>query len=129
MSNIVFVVEKTGTGFSAYAEDFEKIPAGTTGDTMAELRTNIEDAYNSVAEFKGWPEITIDHIILKYDLAQLFEYFGIDAVLFAERINIPSSTMTGYLNKTDTPSDIELSQIIIGLQQLGKELSGIFIPA
>lgn len=54
MNKIVFVVEKTGTGFSAYAEDFEKIPAGTTGDTMAELRINIEDAYNSVAELKGW---------------------------------------------------------------------------
>ncbi len=67
MSQIVFIVEWTSDGFSAYAEDFERIPAGTTGDTMSELRKNIEDAYNSVSELRGWPDATLDQITIKYD--------------------------------------------------------------
>jgi len=64
--SITFVIEKTGTGFSAYAKE-DDIHAGTSGDNMAELRQNIQDAYNSYAEVKGWPEVTIDDITLEYD--------------------------------------------------------------
>jgi hypothetical protein len=31
MSPQTFIVEKTSTGFSAYAEDFDHFPVGTTG--------------------------------------------------------------------------------------------------
>jgi hypothetical protein len=34
---------------------------------MDELKQNIEDAYNSYAEIKGWPEVRIDDITLEYD--------------------------------------------------------------
>lgn len=63
---ITFVIEKTGTGFSAYAKE-DNIHAGTSGDTMDELMQNIQDAYNSYAEVKGWPEVTIDDITLEYE--------------------------------------------------------------
>jgi hypothetical protein len=36
MEKIVFVVENTNTGYSAYAEDFEKYSVGTTGGDMKE---------------------------------------------------------------------------------------------
>jgi hypothetical protein len=61
MKKIVFIVEKTSDGFSAFAED-DNIPAATSADTMAELRINIVDAYNSYAELKGLPEVAIDEI-------------------------------------------------------------------
>lgn len=126
MSKIVFIVEKTGTGFSAYAEDFEKIPAGTTGDNMAELRTNIEDAYNSVAELKGWPEVTIDQITIRYDLAQFFEYYSeISAKGVAKRVGINPALLSQYVNGKKTPSDKQIKKILTGIQELGRELSSL----
>jgi transcriptional regulator with XRE-family HTH domain len=124
MNKIVFIVEKTGTGFSAYAEDFDKIPAGTTGDTIAELRTNIEDAYNSVAELKGWPEVTIDQITVKYDLAQFFEYYKeISAKGLAQRIGMSSTLLSQYVNGKKIPSDKQVKKILLGIQELGRELA------
>ncbi|MDR6786123.1 hypothetical protein ABIE26_004842 [Pedobacter africanus] len=64
---IVFIVEKTGTGFSTYAED-DSIPASTSADNMTELRINNVDAYNSVAEIKGLPELTVDDISIQLDV-------------------------------------------------------------
>lgn len=126
MSKIVFIVEKTGTGFSAYAEDFKKIPAATTGDSMYELRANIEDAYNSVAEFNGWPEVTIDQITIRYDLAQFFEYYKeINAKAVAKRVGINASLLSQYVNGKKTPSDKQIKKILAGVQELGRELSSL----
>ena len=50
MSLITFVVEKTSTGFSAYAEDFENFPVGTTGDHLSGLKKNILEALNLYQE-------------------------------------------------------------------------------
>ncbi len=43
MKNYLFIVEKTHTGFSAYSNDFEKFPVGTTGTSISELKANILD--------------------------------------------------------------------------------------
>ena len=124
MSKIVFIVEKTGTGFSAYAEDFEKIPAGTSGDTMAELRNNIEDAYNSVAEDKGWPEVSINDITIKYDLPQFFEYYKeISAKGVAKRVGINHTLLSQYVNGKKEPSEKQVKKILSGIQELGRELA------
>ena len=124
MSQIVFIVERTSDGFSAYAEDFERIPAGTTGDTMPELRKNIEDAYNSVAELKGWPEVTIDKITIKYDLAQFFEYYKeISAKGVAKRVGINPALLSQYVNGKKIPSDKQVKKILTGVQELGRELA------
>lgn len=64
---ITFVIEKTRTGLSAYAKE-DSIHAGTSGDTMDELKQNIQDAYNSYAEVRGWPEVSINEITLEYNL-------------------------------------------------------------
>jgi transcriptional regulator with XRE-family HTH domain len=124
MNKIIFIVEKTSDGFSAYAEDFDKIPAGTTGDTIAELRTNIEDAYNSVAELRGWPEVTIDQITVKYDLAQFFEYYKeISAKGLAQRIGMSSTLLSQYVNGKKSPSEKQVKKILLGIQELGRELA------
>lgn len=68
MKNIVFIVEKTNTGYSAYAENY---PAYTTGDNLAELKTNILNAINSWFEHKGEPEVSEADIKLQFDLPQL----------------------------------------------------------
>jgi predicted RNase H-like HicB family nuclease len=43
MRKIKVIVEKTGTGYSAFAEDF---PVATTGKTIDKLKSNILEALN-----------------------------------------------------------------------------------
>lgn len=42
MNNYTIRIEKTNTGFSAY---FEEIPVATTGSNIAELLSNLKEAF------------------------------------------------------------------------------------
>ena len=50
MEIVTFIVEETSTGFSAYAED---LPVYTTGESMEELKANIEEAMGLYQEETG----------------------------------------------------------------------------
>lgn len=124
MKKIVFIVEKTNTGYSAYADDFEKIPAATSGDTLAELRTNIVDAYNSVAELKGWPDVTIDAITIQLDLPQFFEFYKvINIKALSSRIGMSNTLLSQYIHGQKKASKKQVGRILTGIKDLGKELS------
>lgn len=125
MKKIVFIVEKTSDGFSAYAED-DKIPAATSADTMAELRINIVDAYNSVAELKGWPEVTIDEINVQLDLPQFFDYYKIiNASALGSRIGMDKTLLSQYVNGHKKAGPKQVQRILNGIKQLGSELSSL----
>ena len=123
MSQIVFIVEKTSTGFSAYADNFEKYPVGTTGDTIAELKGNILDATNFLLEEEN-KSVTEDQITIKYDLPQFFEFYKeISAKGVAQRVGINPALLSQYVNGKKTPSDKQVKKILLGVQELGRELS------
>jgi hypothetical protein len=65
MKKIVFVVEKTTTGFSAYAEDSRKYTVRTTSDTMDDLKINILDAINVYLKALNEKQVIEDQIIIK----------------------------------------------------------------
>lgn len=125
MKKIVFIVEKTSDGFSAYAED-DNIQAATSADTMAELRINIVDAYNSVAELKGWPEVTIDEINVQLDLPQFFDYYKIiNASALGARIGMDKTLLSQYINGHKKAGPKQIQKILNGIKQLGRELSSL----
>ena len=125
MKKIVFIIEKTTDGFSAYAEN-ENIPAATTADTMAELRINIVDAYNSVAELKGLPEVTFDEINIQLDLPQFFEYYKIiNASALGSRIGMDKTLLSQYVNGHKKAGPKQIQRIMNGIKQLGSELSSL----
>ena len=127
MKKIVFIVEKTDTGFSAYAED-DNIPAATTADTMAELRVNTVDAYNSIAELKGLPEVTIDEINIQLDLPQFFDYYKvINASALGARIGMDKTLLSQYVNGHKKAGPKQIQRIMNGIKQLGSELSSLEI--
>ena len=127
MKKIVFIVEKTSDGFSAYAEN-ENIPAATSADTMAELRTNIVDAYNSVAELKGLPEVTFDEINIQLDLPQFFEYYKIiNASALGSRIGMDKTLLSQYVNGHKKAGPKQTQRIMDGIKQLVSELSSLEI--
>ncbi|TDO21912.1 XRE family transcriptional regulator [Pedobacter duraquae] len=126
MRKIVFIVEKTDTGFSAYADDFENIPAATTADTLGELKTNALDAFNTIAELKGLEEANIDDIVIQLDLPQLFEYYKIiNASALGARIGMDKTLLSQYVNGHKKAGPKQVQKIICGIRELGSELASL----
>jgi hypothetical protein len=125
MKDIVFIVEKTGTGYSAYAKE-DKYPFGTTGGTMEELKTNMVDAANSWFEYKGQPEIGIEDIAIQIDLKQFFDYYKeVNAKAIAKRVGLNETLLSQYVNGIKEPSKKQTEKILRGVKSLGRELSAI----
>lgn len=127
MNKIQFIVEKTNTGFSAFAEGNE-IPVYTSGGSMSELKTNMLEAYNSFADLKGLEEITNDDIVIKLDVPQLFEFYKIiNASALGARIGMDKTLISQYANGHKKPGIKQVKRILVGIKQLGNELASLDI--
>lgn len=60
---VKFIVETTGTGFSAYAKDY---PVYTTGGTLVQLEKNMLDAINSWFEHEKIPQALQEDITYSF---------------------------------------------------------------
>jgi len=115
-----FILEKTRTGFSAYSDDH---PVFTTGKTFTELNSNILEVMNFYLEEE---EILVvpENIILEIDLKQFFEYYRvINAKFLAERIGMNETLLSQYVKGRKKPSRQQVEKIIIGINEIGIELS------
>ncbi len=122
--NIKVIVEKTRTGFSAFAQDQEVY---TTGKTFAELKKNILEALNFYFEDEG-RKISPKQIALEIDLKQFFQYYRvINAKFLAERIGMNPTLLSQYVQGRKKPSTQQTEKIIEGLNEIGKELSEIHL--
>lgn len=122
MKNYKFVVERTQTGFSAFAED-ENLPVFTTGKDFEEIKTNILDALNLYLEHAGKKAATAENIITKLDLPSFFEFYSIiNAKALSKRINMNESLLSQYVNGKKEPSEKQIQKILTGIKDLGKEL-------
>lgn len=122
--NIKVIVEKTRTGFSAFAQDHEVY---TTGKTFAELKQNILEALNFYFEDAGI-KISPKQIALEIDLKQFFQYYRvINAKFLAERIGMNPTLLSQYVQGRKKPSAQQTEKIIEGLNEIGKELSEIHL--
>ncbi|GAB3427408.1 hypothetical protein [Niabella aquatica] len=125
MKKIVFIVEKTKTGYSAYAKD-DKYPIATTGRTMDELKKNMSDATNTWLEHLGKPAIDPGSIVVKIDLPQFFDYYKeINASALAQRIPMDRSLLAQYKSGSKQPSERQTEKILSGIKALGRELSAL----
>ena len=122
MKNYKFVVERTQTGFSAFAED-ENLPVFTTGKDFEEIKTNILEALNLYLEHAGKKAATAENIITKLDLPSFFEFYSIiNANALSKRINMNESLLSQYVNGKKEPSEKQIQKILTGIKDLGKEL-------
>lgn len=128
MANIKFTVDKTSTGFDAYYEHNDRIVAITTGDTIAELKTNALEAYNLYAEECGRKAVTQENIIFEFDLPSFFEYYPvISAKALSARVGINQSLLSQYVNGIKKPSAKQVGRILTEVKAIGKELSELEI--
>lgn len=114
------IVEKTDTGFSAFAVDY---PVFTTGKTISELSDNMVEALNLYFEDDG-VEIGNKNVNLEIDLKQFFQYYRvINAKFLAERIGMNPTLLSQYVQGRKKPSMAQTEKILNGIHQIGRELS------
>lgn len=121
-TKIIAVVEKTDTGFSAFAK---KYPVFTTGNSITELQTNILEALNFYFE-ESKKIISTGDIYFEIDMKQFFQFYRvINAKFLAERIGMNPTLLSQYVQGRKKPSMLQTEKILIGINEIGKELSEI----
>ena len=119
---IRMVVEKTDTGFSAYAKEY---PVFTTAVTINEL---IDNSYEAASLYFGKSKIRIQPANLKFefDLKQFFKYYRvINANFLAGQIGMNPTLLSQYVSGYKKPSEAQTKKIIIGINKIGRELAEI----
>ena len=120
MRKIEMIVERTNSGFSAYAS---KYAVYTTGNDFTELKSNMLEALNLYFEDER-KSITENDIKVSLDLPQFFEFYKvINAKALSQRIGMNQSLLAQYIKGIKKPSAMQTKRILKGVQQVGKELS------
>jgi predicted RNase H-like HicB family nuclease len=115
-------IERTRTGFSAYAEG---LPVITTGKTISQLKKNMQEALNFYFEEEKSAVIP-GSITFDFDLKQFFQYYRvINAKFLADRIGMNPTLLSQYVQGRKKPSLEQTERILAGLQEIGKELAQI----
>ena len=116
------IVERTKTGYSAYAE---KYPVYTVGSSLEELKVNILESLNLYFEKQG-KVITEKDLQINLDLPQFFDFYKvINAKALSERIGMNQSLLAQYIKGNKKPSPTQTQRILKGVQQIGSELAAI----
>lgn len=119
---IEMIVERTRTGYSAYAV---KYAVGTVGGDLKELKENILEALNLYFEDQH-KVIKENDLKITLDLAQFFEFYKvINAKALSERIGMNQSLLAQYVKGIKKPSSSQVERILKGVRQVGRELAAI----
>ena len=126
---ISVVIEKTSTGFSAYALEVDGL--ATVGNNISEIKENFNEVLQYHVEYlqeKGEKvKLTDFEISYQIDLEQVFEYFTvINKTAFAENYaEINQSLFRQYTKGLASLSSDKMQQISRGLHKLADELSDL----
>ncbi|QQS30559.1 MAG: helix-turn-helix transcriptional regulator [Sphingobacteriales bacterium] len=97
----------------------------TCGDNWDELRQMIIEMLNLAFEDLGYTYI-IDEIQFEFDLESFFDFYKvINAKALSERIGMSQSLLAQYINGNKKPSALQTKRILLGVQQLGRELAEV----
>src|ERR1700741_4920076 len=109
MKKIIIKVEKTNTGFSAYAQ---KYAAFTTGENSAELTTNMVDALNTYFGASGIKKaVTASDLSFEVQMQSVFEVFPINIKALSRRIGMNYTLLSQYANGKKSPSPKQVDRI------------------
>jgi predicted RNase H-like HicB family nuclease len=112
------IVEKTNTGYSAYAADY---PVFTTGETPGELNDNIFEALSLYFEDE---KVDRSSINFELDLKQFFNHYKIlNSKTLAKRIGMNPTLLSQYARGHKKPSEKQTLKIIYGINKIGQELA------
>jgi hypothetical protein len=122
MAKIEIKVEKTGTGFSAYAE---KYAAFTTGGSVGELYANMVDSLNLLFEAEGRSrKVSARDLTFEMELTSIFEVYSvINMRALSKRIGMNYTLLSQYAKGKKRPSAKQSEKIIESIHEIGRELA------
>ncbi|OXB25116.1 hypothetical protein B0A80_02480 [Flavobacterium tructae] len=126
---ITAIIEKTPTGFSAYAKEI--VGLATVGSSISELKQNFSEVLQYHVEYlqEQGEIVTIGDFSISYeiDLEQVFDYFNvINKSAFAEHYaEINQSLFRQYTKGLAPLSGDKMERISKGLHKLADELSDL----
>jgi len=122
MAKIKVKVEKTRTGFSAYAE---KYAAFTTGRTVEELINNMVESLNLLFEAEEKNKvITKTDLAFEMDLMSIFEVYPVlNMKALSARVGMNYTLLAQYAKGRKKPSPRQTAIILGGIHEIGRELS------
>ena len=121
-SKIIFQIEKTRTGYSAYSD---ALPIFTTGKTITQLLRNLDEALELY--FEDTPRKKVQYHI---QFSEFFlNYRILNAKILAERIGLHPTLLSQYIRGIKPLSTDQAIRIIKGIQQIGKELSSFSLKS
>lgn len=124
MKPIEFIVERTDTGYSAYATDHHVY---TVGASLPALKANMVEALNLHFAESG-RLVTEDDLKVTLDLAQFFAFYKvINAKALGARIGMSQSLLSQYISGVKKPSAKQTSRILEGVRAVGRELAALEI--
>lgn len=119
---IIMILERTRTGFSAYAQEY---PIYTSAETIPELLNNAFEAANLYFE-EETILIAHENIMFEIDFKQFFKYYRVlNSNFLAKKIGMDPTLLSQYVQGHKKPSDKQRDKILSGIHQIGKELSEI----
>jgi len=117
-------VMKEDKGYSATAMVDNRFIA-TESEAFDELKTMILEALNLAFEDEGIV-YTINDLRFEYDLESFFDFYKvINAKALSERIGMNQSLLAQYIRGIKKPSPAQTKRILMGVQQIGRELSEV----
>ena len=128
-TEISVIIEKTSTGFSAYAKEINGL--ATVGNNISEIKENFNEVLQYHVEYlqEQGEKVAITDFTISYqiDLEQVFEYFSvINKSAFAEHYaEMNQSLFRQYTKGLATLSSDKMLQISKGLHKLADELSDL----
>lgn len=125
MKKFKVIVEKTATGYSAYAD---KYSVYTTGRDVRELENSIIKAMNFYFMEAGENiSVTRKNLEFSFSIPSLFQLYPINLKHFAQRIGMNYTLLAQYVQGRKKPSEKQTEKIVEGLQEVGRELSEVDI--
>jgi hypothetical protein len=123
-SKINITVLKEDIGYSASTSVDNNFIA-TEGNTYEELKFNILEAINLSFEEAG-VVYKNEELKFSFDLESFFDFYKvINAKALSERIGMNQSLLAQYIKGIKKPSPNQTKRILLGVQQIGKELSEV----
>jgi len=117
---IVVSIEKTETGFSAYASDY---PVYTTGCNMTEVTDNMKEAFSLYFNKIKSDDLNIS---VQIDFKQFFQYYKVlNSKVLAKKIGMNPTLLSQYVRGHKKPSEKQRRRILYGINKIGHELADI----
>ena len=119
---ITWIIEKTATGFSGYVVD---CPIFTSGKNISELMDKALEASQLYFEHDEL-QLSTQQLKFEIDFKQFFQYYKVlNAKFLANKIGMNPALLSQYIQGHKRPSEKQTEKILLGIHQIGTELSEI----